>query len=65
MAELSTQQLEVLGHISHGLTNKEIGKAMGLSPETVRDYIYVIVCKITAKNRVHAVRRGFELGLLS
>lgn len=39
----SERQTEILGLLQEGLTNKEIGLQLGLSPNTVRDHISVLL----------------------
>jgi DNA-binding NarL/FixJ family response regulator len=41
--QASERQTEILGQLQKGLTNKEIGLQLGLSPNTVRDHISVLL----------------------
>ena len=52
--ELSSQQKKVLEHVTLGLTNKEIGKAMNLSDKTIRNYLSIIFEKLGISKRVEA-----------
>jgi DNA-binding NarL/FixJ family response regulator len=47
--------LEVVGHAAHGLTNREIGKKLFLSEETVKTHMRHILAKLRANNRTHAI----------
>ncbi|MEI6712308.1 MAG: response regulator transcription factor [Verrucomicrobiota bacterium] len=62
---LSSRELEVLRHLGRGLSNKDLGVAMGVSAETIKGHLKAIFTKIGASTRAEAVTRGYELGLLS
>lgn len=61
---LTEQQLWMLELISRGLTNVRIGQRLTLTETAVVDRIGLLYRKIGARDRAHAVRRGFETGLL-
>lgn len=61
---LSAREAEVLGLITLGLTNEEIGRRTYLSPNTVKTYIRNAYQKIGVTRRPQAVRWGMEHGLL-
>jgi DNA-binding NarL/FixJ family response regulator len=54
---LSTREIEVLGLLSRGLSNKEIADQMCLSVETVRSYLKTIYEKLHVHCRTEAVMR--------
>lgn len=56
-AHLSTREIEVLGLLSRGLSNKEIADQMHLSIETVRSYLKTIYDKLHVRCRTEAVIR--------
>jgi DNA-binding NarL/FixJ family response regulator len=56
-AHLSTREIEVLGLLSGGLSNKEIADQMRLSIETVRSYLKTIYEKLHVHCRTEAVMR--------
>jgi len=56
-AHLSTREIEVLGLLSQGLSNKEIADQMRLSIETVRSYLKTIYEKLHVHCRTEAVMR--------
>ena len=56
-AHLSTREIEVLGLLSRGLSNKEIADQMHLSIETVRSYLKTIYEKLHVRCRTEAVIR--------
>ncbi|MBS0207474.1 MAG: response regulator transcription factor [Planctomycetes bacterium] len=59
---LTQRESEVLRQLALGLTNKEIGKALGISYETVKEHVQHILRKIGVTDRtqaaVWAVRKG-------
>jgi DNA-binding NarL/FixJ family response regulator len=59
---LTQRESEVLRQLAHGLTNKEIGLALGISYETVKEHVQHILRKIGVTDRtqaaVWAVRKG-------
>ena len=61
---LSERELEVLGLLAHGLTNREIADRLFLAEGTVKNYVTNILGKIGARDRTQAALRARELGLL-
>lgn len=61
---LSDRECEVLGLLQQGLTNQEIALAMGIREGTVRNYTSALYAKLDVRNRLEAVTRGIEMGLL-
>jgi LuxR family maltose regulon positive regulatory protein len=61
---LSERELEVLRHIATGLTNREIGARLYLSPYTVKAHARSIYDKLGAHSRTQAVAKARELGIL-
>src|SRR5271154_1736852 len=59
---LTQRESEVLRQLAYGLTNKEIGQALGISYETVKEHVQHILRKIGVTDRtqaaVWAVRKG-------
>jgi DNA-binding NarL/FixJ family response regulator len=62
---LSARELEVLRHLGRGLSNQQLGQALGISPETVKSHVKAIFHKLDATGRAEAISRAYELGLLS
>lgn len=60
---LSMRELQVLGHVAGGYSNKRIATHMGISVETVKTHMKSILAKVKAKDRTEAVviamRRGY------
>ncbi|WP_439518031.1 response regulator transcription factor [Hydrogenophaga sp.] len=55
-AQLSEREREVLGLIVEGLTNKEIGRALGLSPRTVETHRANLFAKLQVPSLAHLIR---------
>ncbi|MFN4070778.1 MAG: response regulator [Thermus caldifontis] len=62
---LTPREEEVLGLLAQGLSVKEIAKALGLSPDTVKDHLESLYGKLLARNRVEALERARALGFLT
>lgn len=56
-AQLSGREREVLGFIVEGLTNKEIGRALGLSPRTVEAHRAHLFDKLQAPSLAQLIRQ--------
>lgn len=61
---LTLREIEVLRHIAHGLTNKEVGAKLHLSEHTIKGYVKSILAKLDVHNRVEAVLVAREHGLI-
>lgn len=61
---LTPQQLKVLSYISHGYSNAAIGAELFISEDTVKTHVRRVMVTLGATDRAHAVRIGFEEGLL-
>lgn len=55
-AQLSEREREVLGLIVEGLTNKEIGRALGVSPRTVESHRANLFAKLQVESLAHLIR---------
>lgn len=55
-AQLSERECEVLGLIVEGLTNKEIGRALALSPRTVESHRARVFAKLEVGSLAHLIR---------
>jgi two-component system, NarL family, nitrate/nitrite response regulator NarL len=60
---LTKRELEVLALLASGLTNKEIARNIGLSPETVKDHLENLYRKLDAQDRMGALGKARELGM--
>ena len=61
---LTRREYDILRRISMGETNPEIADALGLTRNTVKTYVQSALTKLGARNRIEALNRLDELGLL-
>lgn len=61
---LSPREVETLDLLRRGLTNKDIGVAMGVSENTAKAHVKAVLQKLDVADRAEAVAAGFERGLL-
>jgi two-component system nitrate/nitrite response regulator NarL len=61
---LTRREYDVLRRVALGETNAEIADATCLSPNTVKTYLQSTLQKLGARNRVEAIARAGEGGLL-
>ena len=61
---LSARQHQILTMIACGQRNAEIAQRLFVSVETVRTHVKEILRRLRAKDRAHAIARGYQLGLL-
>ena len=60
---LTSRELQVLRHVALGLSNREIGKSLGISIETVKEHVQNILRKIDATDRTQAAVWAIKKGL--
>jgi two-component system nitrate/nitrite response regulator NarL len=60
---LTPRQIEVLAGLCQGLSNKEIGRDLGMSENTVRSHVAVIFRELGAKSRTEAAMAARRHGL--
>uniref|UniRef100_UPI0025F72B84 response regulator transcription factor n=1 Tax=Brevundimonas sp. TaxID=1871086 RepID=UPI0025F72B84 len=58
------QEMRVLSELASGRANKEIARAMGLSPNTIKTHLANLFAKLGAATRTEAVTRARELSLI-
>lgn len=63
--DVSNRELVVLAQVAAGLSNKQIGRLLGISQKTVRNHLSRIFGKLGAGNRTEAVMNAMRLGLLT
>lgn len=60
---LSPREMEILEHVTHGMSNKEIAFALGISHQTVKNHMTSILRKLRKDDRtqaaVYALSRGW------
>ena len=53
-APLTNRETQVLRHIALGLSNREIGRALGISVETVKEHVQNLLKKVQCSDRTQA-----------
>jgi LuxR family maltose regulon positive regulatory protein len=61
---LSEREVEVLRYMAEGLSNPEIAKRLYLSPNTLKAHAQNIFMKLDVHNRLQAVSKAKDLGLI-
>jgi len=61
---LTEREIAVLRGVGAGLSNKQIARQLGLSPETVKEYLSNAMGKLHASNRAHALAIALARGFL-
>jgi len=51
---LTSRETQVLRHVSMGLSNREVGKSLGISVETVKEHVQNILRKLDVNDRTQA-----------
>ncbi|MGA2808268.1 MAG: response regulator transcription factor [Terracidiphilus sp.] len=62
--DLTSRELEVLNMLARGLTNKEIGTALSISGNTVRNHVNSIIEKLEVSDRTEAATTAIHRGLI-
>lgn len=63
-AVLTEREHEVLNLLAHGLQNKEIAARLGIGERTAKFHVSSLMSKLNVSNRVEAVRRAVQQGLV-
>jgi len=61
---ITRREQEILRRVAIGETNAEVARALGLANSTVKTYFQRALEKLGARNRVEAIVRAGEIGLL-
>ena len=61
--QLTQRHVEVLGHIVRGLSNKEIGRDLGIADGTVKQHANAIYRELGLQNRTEAVYLLAKMGV--
>ena len=61
---LTQREREILQYISKGMSNEEIGRLLGISPNTVKAHIKNIFMTLGVNDRAEAVATGIHRGLI-
>jgi len=63
-SSLSSREMEVLECLSQGMTTVQIANQLFISENTVKTHVRHILEKLNAANRVEAVNKAYQLGIL-
>jgi two-component system, NarL family, response regulator len=63
-SNLTPRELEILKILAKGLTNKQIGHALGISDNTVRNHINSIIEKLEVSDRTEATKTAIQRGII-
>jgi two-component system NarL family response regulator len=61
---LTGRELEILKMLSKGLTNKQIGSALSISDNTVRNHVNSIIEKLEVSDRTEAATTAIQRGII-
>lgn len=63
--ELTPRELEILRMLAKGLTNKQIGKVLNISNNTVKNHVNSVIEKLEVCDRTEAATTAIQRGILS
>ncbi|HEX3663136.1 MAG TPA: response regulator transcription factor [Acidobacteriaceae bacterium] len=63
-SSLTARELEILNMLSKGLTNKQIGRVLNISDNTVRNHVNSILEKLEVADRTEAVTVAIQQGII-
>lgn len=61
---LTPRETQVLELLAEGCTNKQMAQRLDLSPETIKDYLNGVYRKLEVRDRLGALTRAREMGLV-
>jgi DNA-binding NarL/FixJ family response regulator len=63
-SNLTARELEILEMLAKGLTNKQIGIALGISDNTARNHVNSIIEKLEVADRTEAATAAIQQGII-
>jgi DNA-binding NarL/FixJ family response regulator len=62
---LTPREREILALVAAGLSNKEVGRCLCITVQTVKNHVHRILAKLQVQRRREAIRLAYDLGLLA
>jgi DNA-binding NarL/FixJ family response regulator len=63
-SNLTARELEIVEMLAKGLTNKQIGSALDISENTVRNHVISVMAKLEVSDRTEAVAVAIQQGII-
>lgn len=63
--DLTARETDVLRHLAHGSSNREIATALDIGEETVKTHVGHLLAKLGVENRAQATVQALKRGLVS
>jgi two-component system, NarL family, response regulator len=63
-APITAREVEVLELVAQGLSNREVGKALGITEETTKVHVRNIMDKLNVQDRTEAVTMALRRGII-
>ena len=64
-APLTARELQILGYVARGYPNKQVANKLGISEQTIKNYMSSILRKLDANDRTQAVVMAMQHGWIS
>jgi DNA-binding NarL/FixJ family response regulator len=64
-ARLTPRERQVLEHAARGMSNREIGEALNIAEQTVKNHLSAAMRKLSINDRTHAVVVAIRDGLIA
>lgn len=61
---MTARESEILALLASGRSNKELARALGISPNTVKTHLARLYEKLEARNRVQAIEKARRLAII-
>jgi DNA-binding NarL/FixJ family response regulator len=59
---LSAREMEILGYVAQGNSNRRIASLLGIKEQSTKNYVTTILRKLSANDRAHAVSIALKRG---
>ena len=62
---LTPRELEILNWLASGQSNKELARALDISPNTIKTHLAKLYAKLEVRNRIEAIEKARFLALIA